>query len=80
VLFCGQFSHEILISHKKAQKSQKQQTGAKEWVQNNFPIFNHVIPAQAGNQFSVAYWFPACAGMTEIAPLTALWKLFQDSS
>jgi hypothetical protein len=23
-----------------------------------------VIPAQAGNQFSLAFWFPACAGMT----------------
>jgi hypothetical protein len=51
-----------------------------ERVQNNFPIFNHVIPAQAGNQFSLAYWFPACAGMTKIAPLTAFGKLFQDCS
>jgi len=51
-----------------------------ERVQNNFPIFNHVIPAQAGNQFSLAYWFPACAGMTEIARLTAFGKLFQDYS
>jgi hypothetical protein len=41
---------------------------AKEWVRNNFPnavrtaVF--VIPAQAGNQFIQAVWFPACAGMT----------------
>ena len=26
-----------------------------------------VIPAQAGNQNSQDNWFPACAGMTELA-------------
>jgi hypothetical protein len=25
-----------------------------------------VIPTQAGNQLSVEFWFPACAGMTRL--------------
>ena len=56
------------------------QAFAKERVQNNFPTFNHVIPAQAGNQFSLGRWFPARAGMTKIAGLTAFGKLFQTRS
>jgi hypothetical protein len=50
---------------------------AKEWLQNNFPIFNHVIPAQAGNQYSKENWFPACAGMTRTDALTTFGELIQ---
>jgi hypothetical protein len=38
---------------------------ADDWhVRDGSRIFNHVIPARAGNQFSLAFWVPACAGMT----------------
>jgi hypothetical protein len=58
---------------------------AKEWLQNNFPIFNHVIPAQSpglaqagpGNQYSKENWFPACAGMTRTDALTTFGELIQ---
>jgi len=43
-----------------------------------FPISNHVIPAQAGNQNTATNWFPACAGMTKIAALFQL--VFSDQS
>ena len=36
---------------------------------NNFPISNHVIPAQAGIQNTSENWFPACAAVTNIAAL-----------
>ena len=35
-----------------------------------------VIPAQAGNQFSLDCWFPVCAGMTWLK----VWNLFRDGS
>jgi len=38
-------------------------------VRINFRNPNPVIPAQAGNQFILAVWFPACAGMTKNAAL-----------
>jgi hypothetical protein len=41
-----------------------------ESVRNNVPNSNHVIPAQAGNQFPLVLWFPACAGMTKIVVIT----------
>jgi hypothetical protein len=31
-----------------------------------------VIPAQAGNQFCLVIWFPACAGMTWFEVLSGL--------
>ncbi len=37
---------------------------------------NFVIPAQAGNQLSVEFWVPACAGMTRLE----VGKLIRDSS
>jgi hypothetical protein len=43
---------------------------SKERVRNYSAITNHVIPAQAGNQSSLVFWVPACAGMTEIPTLT----------
>jgi hypothetical protein len=51
-----------------------------EWVQNNFLIFNYVIPAQAGNQFFLAFWFAACAGMTKIAALSRIRKVVSGLS
>jgi len=35
-----------------------------------------VIPAQAGNQLSVEFWVPACAGMTKLE----IGKLIRDYS
>jgi hypothetical protein len=53
---------------------------SRDRSRNNFPnsvrasIF--VIPAQAGNQLSVEFWFPACAGMTGLE----IGKLIRDYS
>jgi hypothetical protein len=55
-------------------------TAAKERVRINFPISNHVIPAQAGNQNTRKSWFPACAGMTKNAAITAFGNLFPTRS
>jgi len=47
---------------------------------NKFPNFFNVIPAQAGNQNATDNWFPACAGMTEIAARIEIGKLFRTRS
>ncbi|MDA0281775.1 MAG: hypothetical protein O3B13_19175 [Planctomycetota bacterium] len=45
-------------------------------VRIKFPISYHVIPAKAGNYSTSVFWFPACAGMTEMAVLNEVAKSF----
>jgi hypothetical protein len=52
----------------------------KEGVRIRFPISNHVIPAQAGNQLPPGFWFLACAGMPEITALVEFGKPFWTHS